>query len=153
MLPFPPFFLKLSRNNSFNILQGSEIPYMFAVLFLILFPVACGCAAYLAILVRQRHSVEAKRNSKETGCLDWFCPIDETGRKLSSPDCLTRLRLREWISPNHYKTVYLRLIHESKKIETYNRRGDKLRSINLNDFGSTAKAFISKKSDKKNRYF
>ena len=59
------------------------------------------------------------------GCLDWFCPIDETGRKLSASDCstLTRLRAREWTGLNHYRTVYLKLTIESGKLDTFNRKG------------------------------
>ena len=119
---------------TFSLLQGSELPFTLAGLFVLLFPLLCAGGAYLAILVRRRHAVEAMRNSKETGCLDWFCPVDEFGRKLSASDCssLTRLRAREWAGPSgHYRTVYLKLTIESAKLDTFNRRGDQLRSVSL----------------------
>ena len=106
--------------------QGSEYAFTLACAYLLLFPVLCAGLAYLAIRVRRRRAKEAMRNSKETGCLDWFCPVDEMGRKLSSAECssaLTRLRSREWMGPNNYRTVYLKLTIESGRLDTFNRKG------------------------------
>ena len=54
---------------TFSLLQGSELPFTLAGLFVLLFPLLCAGGAYLAILVRRRHAVEAMRNSKETAKL------------------------------------------------------------------------------------
>ena len=127
MCVLPPHF------NPIPPLQGSEYAFTLACAYLLLFPVLCAGLAYLAIRVRRRRAKEAMRNSKETGCLDWFCPVDEMGRKLSSAECssaLTRLRSREWMGPNNYRTVYLKLTIESGRLDTFNRKGDILRSIN-----------------------
>ena len=76
------------------------------------------------------------------------------GRKLSSAECssaLTRLRTREWMGPNNYRTVYLKLTIESGRLDTFNRKGDILRSINLKTEKSLTVIRSTSSTDKKIR--
>lgn len=135
------------------VFQGSEAPYIYALIFIIFFPVVCVGIAYGMMRLRQKHSEDAKRNKKQgyvefiKSATTWPHVNGLTDKKrMAQLNIATQMNsskepvkflsnvlwAHEWLDSSHSRPVLLKLeTVEDKTIQVLDSHDDLLRSISL----------------------
>lgn len=103
------------------LLQGSELAYLYACVFLLLVPLLCAGAGYLVIKWQDERKLKFRRKQEAL----------KSGAKVGA--AVDKMCVREWLHANHKRFVKLRFGPESI-LHTVNRKGEKLRSVNFSNY-------------------
>lgn len=88
---------KCAYLRGYDSFQGSEMAYMYGIVFFVFFPVFCACAGYGLIKLTNSRRKSARRNQPDANC------FGKGGTKAGEkPD---HLRLREWTEPGKSRPV------------------------------------------------
>lgn len=114
-------FKKLFYLLTCEFLQGSELVYLYACVFLLLLPLLCAGAGYSVIKLQDERKRKFRMKQMEL----------KSGTKVSG--AVDKMSVREWLHANHKRYVKLRFGPDSI-LHTVNRKGEKLRSVNFSNY-------------------
>lgn len=103
------------------LLQGSELVYFYACIFLFLVPLLCAGAGYCVVKLQDERKRKFRMKQEEM----------KTGTKVTG--VVDKMSVREWLHANHKRFVKLRFGPDSI-LYTVNRKGEKLRSVNFTNY-------------------
>ena len=105
----------------FSFLQGSELAYIYACVFLFLLPLLCAGAGYCVVRLQDERKRKFRRKQEEL----------KSGTKVSG--AVDKMSVREWLHANHKRFVKVRFGPDSI-LYTVNRKGEKVRSVNFTNY-------------------
>jgi hypothetical protein len=103
---------------SFFFLQGSELAYIYACVFLGFIPIVCAGAGYGVVKLQNRRRRRLRMRQEELK--------NNAGGKIS----VDKMAVREWLHANHRRLVIVKFGPEAA-IHTVDRKGEKLRTVNF----------------------
>lgn len=102
-------------------LQGSELVYFYACIFLFLIPLLCAGAGYCVVKLQNERKRKFRMKQEDI----------KAGTKVIG--IVDKMSVREWLHANHKRFVKLRFGPDSI-LHTVNRKGEKLRSVNFANY-------------------